>query len=153
MRRAWIPSGYAVRSVADVDEERAFALDNRVRSLVPGTDGWIGNRDWFSDELRSEELDPNAYLLAVEQATDEFAGLVRIWRNPDGPRLGLIGILPEHRRTPLAAALLKQGLEAASTWGHEAFGTETSLANKGTYPALRRMGLTPVGRFHQLLHP
>ena len=150
--RAWVPRGYAIRSVSDVDERRAFELDNEIRNLVPGTDGWVGDREWFGEELRSPEFDPSAYLIAVEEATDAYVGLLRIWRNPTGPRLGLIGILPEHRRRPMAAALLKQGLSAASTWGHDTFATETSPSNPHTYPRLVRMGFNRVGRFHQLTH-
>lgn len=152
-QRAWVPSGYEIRSVADVDEGRAFDLDNAVRNLVPGTDGWVGDRQWFGEELRSEEFDPDAYLIAVEQATDAYVGLLRIWRNPDGPRLGLLAVLPEHRKRSLAAGLLKRGLQAASGWGYDTFTTETSPANSNTHPVLLRLGLEPVGRFHQLIRP
>lgn len=153
LERAWVPNGYVIRSVVDVDEDRAFELDNKVRNLVPGTDGWYGDREWFGEELRSPEFDPSAYLIAVEEATDTYAGLLRVWRNPDGPRLGLVAVLPEHRVRSLAAALLKQGLKAASEWGFDTLATETSPQNPDTYLGLIRMGLQPVGRFHQLIHP
>ncbi|MDJ0663785.1 MAG: GNAT family N-acetyltransferase [Acidimicrobiia bacterium] len=151
--RAWVPSGYVIRSVADLDEDRAFELDNKVRNLVPGTDGWYGDREWFGEELRSQEFDPSAYLIAVEEATDTYAGLIRVWRNLDGPRLGLVAVRPDHRVRSLAAALLKQGLQAASEWGFNTLTTETSPQNRNTYPGLIRMGLQPVGRFHQLIRP
>lgn len=151
--RAWLPNGYAIRSVADVDEDRAFRLDNAVRNLVPGSEGWAGNRQWFAEELRSPEFDPTTYLVAIEESTDSYAGLLRIWRNADGPRLGLLAVLPEHRVRSLAAALLKQGLIAAAEWGFDAFATETSPQNPDTYPGLMRMGIEPIGRFHQLRHP
>lgn len=153
VERAWVPSGYAIRSVSDVDEQRSFELDNQIRNLVPGTEGWIGDQAWFGEELRSPEFDPTAYLIAVEETTDSYVGLLRIWRNPSGPRLGLIGVLPKHRRVPIAAELLKQGLTAASTWGHDTFATETSPNNPHTYPRLVRMGMEKVGRFHQLTRP
>lgn len=151
--RAWVPKRYVIRSVADVDEDRAFRLDNKVRNLVPGTDGWYGDREWFGKELRSDEFDPTAYLIAIEEATETYAGLLRVWRNPDGPRLGLVAVLPEHRVRPLAGALLKRGLNAASTWGFDNLVTETSPDNPDTYPGLMRMRLQPVGRFHQLTRP
>lgn len=153
LERAWVPKGYVIRSIADVDEDRAFELDNKVRSLVPGTDGWYGDREWFSEELRSTEFDSTAYLIAIEETTDTYAGLLRIWRNSDGPRLGLVAVLPEHRVHSLAAALLKQGLLAASEWGFDTLATETSPQNQDTYPGLIRVGLQPVGRFHQLTRP
>jgi len=38
----------------------------------------------------------------------QYAGLVRIWRNRAGPRLGLIAILAQYRRRGAARALLGQ---------------------------------------------
>ncbi|MGI9528076.1 MAG: GNAT family N-acetyltransferase [Acidimicrobiia bacterium] len=149
--RAWVPTGYRIASVADVDEHDAFELDNAIRNLVPGTDGWTGKRDWFHDELNSAEFDRDAYLVAVERATDRCVGLLRIWRNQDGPRLGLLGVLPDHRRGPLAAALLKQGLDAASGWGYDSFVTETSPSNDHTYPRLSRIASDRLGSFGQLV--
>ena len=67
------------------------------------------------------------------------AGLVRIWRNPDEPSLGLIGVLPEHRHTLIAAALLQQALTAASGWGSETFLAATSPANAVIYPRMARL--------------
>lgn len=150
VQRAWVPSGYHIASVADVDERKAFELDIEIRNLVPGTHGWIGDPEWFHEELRSPEFDRDAYLIAVEQVHDRYVGLLRIWRNPDGPRLGLIGVLPERLRTPIAAALLKQGLKAASGWGYDSFMTETSPSNAHTYPRLERLAAERLGRFAQL---
>lgn len=152
-RTAWVPTGYAIRSVDDVDEDRAFELDNKGWNLVPGTDGWRGDRVWFGEELRSDEFDPAAYLIAIEETTVTYAGLLRVWRNPDGSRPGLVAVLPEHRVHSLAAALLKQGLGAASQWGFDTLATETSPQSPATYPRLIRMGSQPVGRFHQLTPP
>ncbi|WP_370452685.1 GNAT family N-acetyltransferase [Kribbella sp. VKM Ac-2568] len=45
--------------------------------------------------------------MAVDLAGD-YAGLVRIWNGPRPlPRLGLIGVLPAHRRRGLARALVQ----------------------------------------------
>ena len=122
-----------------------------LRNLVPGTDGWAGDVQALRAELTSPEFDSSAYLVAVEQSSGTLAGLVRIWHNPSGPRLGLIGVLPAHRHKPLAAALLKEALSAAATWGFDEFVSQTSPANAHTYPRLRRMGLAPIGSFVQLV--
>lgn len=150
VRRAWVPAGYRVASVADIDEGKVFELDNAIRNLVPGSDGWTGNRDWFRDELHAPEFDRDAYLIAVERSSDQCVGLLRIWRNQDGPRLGLLGVLPDHRGGPLAAALLKQGLGVASQWGHDSFVTETSPSNAHTYPRLARVSADQLGQFAQM---
>jgi GNAT superfamily N-acetyltransferase len=101
--------------------------------------------------VEAPPFDRAAYLVGVVDGTGEYAGLVRIWRNPSGPRLGLVGVRRPYRSTPLAAALLKQGLAAASRWGHEAFTTETSLSNRAIYPRLTRLGAESLGRSHQLV--
>ncbi len=153
LRRAWTPTGYRLEAADAVYEDELFALDNALRNLVPGTDGWAGDREAFRQELRSPEFDASAYLVAVEDDSDRLVGLVRIWRNPSGPRLGLIGVLPRHRAQPLAAALLKTALTAAAGWGFDELISETSPANPHTYPRLRRMGAVPVGSFVQLVRP
>lgn len=151
LRRAWIPRPYHVLSSRVVDEDRLFQLDNSLRNDVPGTDGWRGDRDSFHAELAEvPPFDPEAYLVAIDSATDEYAGLVRIWRNDDGPRLGLLGVLRGHRKAPLAAALLRRGLEAASRWGYPTFVTETSLSNAIVHPRLQRLATESTGRFIQM---
>ncbi len=152
LTRAWVPSGFSIHPADEVDEDRLFALDNAVRHDVPGTDGWQGDRRWFHEELaEAPPFDPAAYLVAVDDQTDRYVGLVRVWRNPDGPRFGLIGVLREYRRTPIAAALLKHALSAASGWGHATFTTETSLTNAVIYPRLQQLAAESMGRFLQLV--
>ena len=151
LRRAWVPDGYSVISAAVADRDRLFALDNTIRNDVPGCDGWTGNRDWFDDELdESPPFDPDAYLVMVEP-DGTYVGLVRMWRNSDGPRLGLVGTVRSHRRPPFAAVLLHQCLEVAALWGSSTFTTEAALSNPVTHPALVRLGAVSQGRSHQLL--
>jgi len=152
LQRAWTPAAYRMHPADSVDRDALFELDNAIRGLVPGTDGWRGDRAMFEDELaEAPPFDPAAYLVAIHEPTGAYAGLVRIWRNPAGPRLGLIGVLPEHRGVPIAAALLRHALEAAADWGYDAFLTETSPENQSTYPLMRRLGAESRGRFHQLV--
>jgi GNAT superfamily N-acetyltransferase len=151
LRRAWTPSGYRLEGADDVAEDDLFVLDNELRNLVPGSDGWTGDRGAFREELRSPEFDAGTYLVAVEEGSGALVGLVRIWRNPSGPRLGLIGVLPQHRGKPIAAALLKEALSTAATWGFDSLSSETSPDNMHTYPRLRRMGAAPIGSFLQMV--
>ena len=154
LRRGEVPPGFALVPAHTVDEDRLFALDNRLRCDVPGSDGWTGDRAWFHEELtESPPYDPTAYLVALHEPSGEYAGLVRIWRNRSGPRLGLIGVLPEYRRTMLAASLLRHALHAAAAWGHPTFTTETSISNRVIYPRLKRLGAERTGRFLQMVLP
>jgi GNAT superfamily N-acetyltransferase len=153
LRRAWVPSGVAIHSADSVDLDRLFTLDNIIRNDVPGTEGWRGNRRWFRAELADEEFDADGYLVAVDQASDEYIGLVRMWRKPSEPYLGLVGVIRQHRGGSIAAALLRQALSAAAGWGSETFGTHASISNPVSYPALLRLDAEPRGRFRQLVRP
>lgn len=146
VRRSRLPARYRMDEASRSDPDRLFALDNRLRNLVQGTDGWSGNRGWFDEELS----DPASYRVASDRAGGEYVGLARMWRNPSGPRFGLIGVLPHHRHPSPAPALLRATLEEASTWGFETFTTETTLTNRVMHPRLSKIG-TPTGRFHQLV--
>ena len=100
-----------------------------------------GNRMWFDAELSdSPPFDPSGYIVAVDTSSGALTGLVRFWRNADGPRLGLIGVVPEHRGSGLAAALLKHAAAAACTWGHDAFVAETQSINSAVHPRLSKIG-------------
>ena len=146
VRRGRLPVRYRLVDVSEADPDRLFELDNAVRNLVPGTDGWAGNRGWFDEEL----ADPAAYRIAIDRTTGDYAGLARVWRNPDGPRFGLIGVLPTHSRPSPAPALLRAVLNEAATWGFETFRTETALTNLVVHTRLARLG-SSTGRMHQLV--
>lgn len=145
--RTRIPSGFTVESADAVDEAKLFTLDNTLRSEVPGTEGWRGDRAMFHVELTSAAFDPAAYLVAVDESNGELAGLVRVWREPTGPRLGLIGIARQYRHTPIGAALLRQALIEASGWGHDTFVADTSRNHPRIYRHLQRIGARSMGEF------
>ncbi|MDJ0959131.1 MAG: GNAT family N-acetyltransferase [Acidimicrobiia bacterium] len=152
LRPRSVPAGFRLLTADLADRDRLFELDNRLRASVPGTDGWQGDRTWFDAELSdSPPFDPAGYLVAVHESSGDYAGLIRFWRNRSGPRLGLIGVLPAFRRTTIAAALLRAGLEAASTWGFGTFTTETSTSNHAIHPRLVRLAGPPTARFLQLV--
>lgn len=149
--RAWVPTGHSIVSASMVDMDRLFDLDNRLRHLVPGTEGWQGDPGMFAAELtEAPPFDPAGYLIGRDDRSDQLMGLVRFWRNPSGPRLGMIGVLPERRGTTLGPALLKRGLEAASAWGSNDFVTETSRANRHIHHRLIALGAEVTGSFEIL---
>lgn len=152
LRRAWVPSGLSVHPADTVEEDKLFILDNVLRQDTAGTDGWQGDRAWFHEELaESPPFDPSAYLIAVDDCNGEHVGLVRVWRNPAGPRFGLVGVIPRYRNTTIAAALLRQALQAASEWGHDTFTAETSPSNPTIYERMSRVGAESLGQFNQMV--
>ena len=90
---AVLPTGLDVLSAADADITRLRLLDDALRQDVPGCTGWRWDAEEFRAETFSPFFDPATYLVAVDRASGEYAGLVRIWRNRAGPRLGLIAVL------------------------------------------------------------
>lgn len=152
IRRARLPPGFSIQSADAVDEDRLFLLDNEIRQGVSGTDGWHGDRQWFHDEIaEAPPFDPSAYLVAVDESSGGYAGLVRVWRNPTGPRFGLIGVRPQYRATLVGPALLKQALAAASSWGEPTFTAETSLTNRTIHPRMQRLSAESLGKSIQLV--
>lgn len=101
----------------EVSPDLLFALDTELRQDVPGNDGWRGNRLWFDDELASDEFDPAAYLVTRARDSGDLIGLCRLWNNPTGPALGLLGVRRGHRTGGPALTLVHRAAMAASQWG------------------------------------
>ena len=150
LSRARLPSGYAIHRVTDIDEDAAFRLDTLLRNDVPGTDGWVGDRDLFHAEIHEDpEFDADAYLIASHGA--DRVGLVRVWRRPTGPAVGMVGVRRSDRGGPIAAALLARSLTRAAEWGFDTFLAETSLHNRRVHPMLSRAADESVGRRAQMI--
>ncbi len=130
-----------------VDPHRLFALDNAVRSRVPGTDNWQGNWAWFEDELS----DPAAYLVAVDRDGGDYCGLARIWRNAGGPRFGLIGVTAGSDRR-VGPYLLRCVLEQAAAWGYPAFTAETATSNRWIHGRVHGLAARRLGTRYQMVH-
>lgn len=106
---ATLPSGYSLENVEDVDEDELRQLDDLLRQDVPGTDGWEWDKAGFREETYdAAQFDPQLYWLAVEGASGERVGLVRVWNRPDAARLGLIAVVARHRRRGISRGLLGQ---------------------------------------------
>lgn len=145
------PSRFSVVPASSADVESLSDLDNELRQLVPGSEGWHADSDWVRAELEeSPPFDPASYLVGV--APDgSYAGLARIWRNPEGPRFGLVAVKPAYRMTRLGPALIAGVLRAASKWGFDTFTTETSIGNRHIHPRLHRLGARSTGYVYQFV--
>ncbi|MFW2383401.1 MAG: GNAT family N-acetyltransferase [Acidimicrobiales bacterium] len=147
LSRFRVPVGFACEPAGDVDEEQLFSLDNAIRNLVPGLDGWQGNREWF----RAELTDPAAYQVAIDLGTGTYAGLARMWRNPNGAHFGLVGVDAAYRRLRLGPALLNRVIREAAQWGHRTFTADAALTNRLVHPRLLGLGATSLGKTTQLV--
>lgn len=121
--------GIVVRSMAELEDDpdrdrKVCALDNALRHEVTGTAGWEWSLEAFLDETYTPGFDPERYLIALN-GRGAFVGLLRIWMNPSGPKLGLIGVLPAYRRLGVAAALTDRTI---ASWPD----SETRLIRAGT---------------------
>jgi len=144
LRGGRVPAGVEIRSVADVDEDRLRHLDDDLRQDVPGTFGWRSTASEFRDHTFADPaFDPRTYLVAVD-GSGAYLGLVRIWMNPEGPRLGLVGVRRGHRRRGLASALLARAFAAVRSLGHTHVQSTVDPTNRPSQTLHARLGARPL---------
>jgi ribosomal protein S18 acetylase RimI-like enzyme len=153
LRTAVVPSGFVLVPADHVDLDRLRLLDDALRQDVPGTDGWRWDDAGFREELTPPSYDPATYLVAVEQATGEYVGIVRVWHNPDGPRLGFIGVLPAYRRRGVARALLAAAFGVLHARGQAEVSTGIDDENVASRSLLEPLGARRTGGSLELIRP
>ena len=147
------PSGVELQSAADVDEDRLRLLDNELRQDVPGTSGWESTPEEFRDQsFNDPEFDPRTYLVAVDAASDEYVGIVRIWMKRTRPRLGFVGVRRERRRQGIASVLMAHALRAVERTGATEVTTEYDLTNDASRTLLERLGARRIGTEIELVY-
>ena len=141
-----LPAGMALVSADAVDEDGLRLLDEALRQDLPGSAGWINDpqefREYTFDERR---FDPATYLVAVDDASQAFAGLARVWSHPRRARLGLVGVAPGYRRRGLAKILLAAVFAPLSERGISEVAAEADAANTASNALLSRIGARRVG--------
>ena len=136
-----LPEGVELRSAADVDEDRLRLLDNELRQDVPGASGWESTPEEFRDQsFNDPEFDPRTYLVAVDAASDEYIGIVRVWMKRSRPRLGFVGVRREYRRRGIGFALLASVFRAVQASGATEVTTEHDLTNQASAAIAERLG-------------
>jgi ribosomal protein S18 acetylase RimI-like enzyme len=148
---AILPAGLDLLSAADADITRLRLLDDVLRQDVPGCKGWRWDAEQFRAETFSRFFDPATYLVAVDRASGQYAGLVRIWRNRAGPRLGLIGTIAQYRRRGVARALLGQAFAALAARGDTSVVGEVDDTNVASLSLLTRIGARRYGGSVELI--
>lgn len=148
---AVLPAGLDVLSAGDADITRLRRLDDALRQDVPGCEGWRWDAGQFRAETFSWFFDPATYLVAVDRASGEYAGLVRIWDNRAGPRLGLIAVLAPYRRRGVARALLGQAFAVLAGRGATSVTGETDDTNVASVSLLTGLGARRYGGSVELI--
>jgi GNAT superfamily N-acetyltransferase len=142
---AVLPAGLDVLSAASADITRLRLLDDALRQDVPGSEGWRWDADEFRAETFSRFFDPATYLVAVDRASGEYAGLVRIWRTRAAPRLGLIAMRAQYRRRGAARALLGQAFAVLVARGDTSVVGEVDDTNGACLAVLTGLGARRYG--------
>jgi RimJ/RimL family protein N-acetyltransferase len=141
-----LPAGCRVISAADTGIRELMALDDALRDDVPGAEGWESNETWFREETYdSPFFDPETYLVAIGP-DGSYTGLVRIWNGPRPlPRLGLIGVLQDHRRRGLTRALISAALNVLHDRGATVVTAEADETNTASLALLTSFGAAKLG--------
>ena len=149
-----VPAGWEVVTADRVDEDLLRELDDELKQDVPGADGWRWDRQGFRREsYDAPDFDPATYLVAVEQSTGRYAGLVRVWMRPSGPRLGLIAVGRGYRRRGLAGLLLAQVFAILRQRGRTEVVAEVDVTNTAANRLLTGLGARRTGGSIELLRP
>jgi len=148
---AVLPAGLDVLSAADADITRLRLLDDALRQDVPGSGGWRWDAGQFRAETFGPFFDPATYLVAVDRASGQYAGLVRIWRTRAGPRLGLIATLARYRRRGVARALLGRAFAVLAARGDASVAGEVDDANVASLSLLTGLGARRYGGNMELI--
>jgi len=149
-----VPAGFEILTADRVSENRLRELDEELKQDVPGADGWQWDRQGFRNETYdAPDFDPTTYLVAIEQATGRYAGLVRVWNRPSGPRLGLIGVGRGYRRRGLARLLLAQVFAILHQRGKTEVVAEVDVTNTSSNRLLTGLGAHRTGGTIELIRP
>ena len=145
------PVGVRLRSITDVDEDRLRALDDVLRHEVPGTDGWRWSVKDFRDETYGPYLDPALYLIAEDECSGSYVGIVRVWvHGGRRPRLGFVGVTRQERRRGIARALLAAVFRVLADRGVDEITTEADVENDASNALMASLGATPSGGYVEL---
>ena len=149
------PSGIALVDADGVDEERLRLLDDELRQDVPGSDGWRWAEAGFREETyESPQFDPTTYLVAVDEASGELVGIVRVWMRQPIPRLGFIGVRRDLRQRGIARALLGEVFSHLRDRGIAEVTTEIDETNVASRALLEGLGARRKGTSVELVrHP
>jgi ribosomal protein S18 acetylase RimI-like enzyme len=147
------PDGIVIISAVDACEDEMRQLDDALRQDVPGTAGWRWDPDDFHEETFDSQFDPATYLIAIDTASGDYVGLVRVWNSPGRPRLGLIAVLTPYRRRGLASALLARAFSVLHERGATEVTAEVDETNSASRSLMLGLGASREGGTIEIIKP
>ena len=147
------PDGFTFVRADEVPEEGLRYLDDELRQDVPGTAGWHWDAaDFHAETYASPHFDPAVYLVALAPG-GTHAGICRVWNRPERPRLGLIGVVRDHRRRGVARWLLGEAFAVLAARGHAEILAEVDETNGAARVLLEGLGGRRIGASLELRRP
>ena len=114
--------------------------------------GWVNDPDEFAESMLGSTLfDPATSLVAVDEATGAYAGLVRVWVARHWARLGLVGVRGAHRRQGLGRALASAAFRPLSGRDVGVVLAEADVADLAAQALLARLGARRTGGMVELV--
>ncbi len=147
------PDGVVTISAAEAYEDQLRLLDDALRRDLPGTAGWKWDPGDFYEETFGPDFDPATYLIAVDVASGDYMGLVRVWNSPGTPRLGLIAVLRPYRRRRLASMLLARAFRVLHERGKTEVSAEVDDTNTASRSLLLQLGARRNGGTVEFVKP
>ncbi|MDR7381851.1 GNAT family N-acetyltransferase [Promicromonospora iranensis] len=134
------PTAHRLLRVTDADPAAVVSLDNTLRHEIPGTAGWQGTEADLREDLASAAFDPELYLVVQDKRSGDYAGLIRVWLNEDGPRLGCVAVRPAVRGTRVTGALIRAVATELVRRGYHRIIAETAATHRAAVRLARRLG-------------
>jgi GNAT superfamily N-acetyltransferase len=140
VRQRPLPHGIVIKTLTELasDPERdrkVWDLENDTSRDVPSTEEHV---DLPFETYRSMVLDnpnllPDAFIIAVEEATGRYVGSSNLWRRPADSDLqtGLTAVRREYRRMGVALAMKLRAIDYARRVGAPVIRTENATTNRG----------------------
>jgi len=120
-------------------------LPDSFPSLVSAVADDLRQDLYTTQNFDERRFDPATYLVAVDDASQAFAGLARVWKHRRQPRLGLVGVTPGYRRRGLAKLLLAAVFAPLCERGISEVAAEADAADPAANALLARIGARRVG--------
>jgi len=152
LEQARFPAGLHSISAADADVDALRLLDDLLREDIPGADGWVNEPQEFQEyTFDPRHFDAKSYLVAVDDTTGTYAGLVRVWNDPGQRLLGLIAVVRAYRRRGVSRALLAAAFRPLHDQGVGQVAAEVDVNNDASSSLMRSLGARRIGGSVEML--